>query len=177
MLLFQNDVICLRSPEPSDIDLLYLWENDAEVRAVGDSLTPYSRKQLKEYLESEGDLFANRQLRLMIELKETAQTPKETIGTIDLFDFNPYHRRAGVGILIFPPRYRKKGYAIMTMKLLINFAFIDLELHQLYASAPASNASSKIFLEKCGFQQCAQRKDWLRIDGQWVDEVFYQLFH
>jgi hypothetical protein len=54
-----------------------------------------------------------------------------TIGSIDLFDFDHFHGRAGVGILIADPADRKKGYASAALACLVNYAFETL------GSAPA----------------------------------------
>ena len=35
----------------------------------------------------------------------------QAVGAVDLFDFEPYHLRAGVGILIHKAENRGKGYA------------------------------------------------------------------
>jgi len=42
---------------------------------------------------------------------------KITIGTIDIFEFDPFHKRAGIGILIGNESYRRKGYASMVSDL------------------------------------------------------------
>ena len=38
----------LRAVEPSDIDLLYKWENDPAVWRESNTLSPYSRIQIEE---------------------------------------------------------------------------------------------------------------------------------
>lgn len=91
--------ITLRALEPIDVDTLYRWENDPAVWDVGCTLAPYSRKQLWDYVDSyDGDIYSARQLRLMIALPSG-----ETIGTVDLYDFDPANSRCAVGILISPP--------------------------------------------------------------------------
>ena len=48
---------------------------------------------------------------------------KMTIGTIDIFDFDPFHKRAGLGILIADEAYRRKGYASMSLTCLNRILF------------------------------------------------------
>ena len=44
--------ICrLRAVEPCDIDAMYAWENDTEVWGVSGTTAPYSREQLKRFVE------------------------------------------------------------------------------------------------------------------------------
>ena len=100
--------ITLRALEPSDVDLLYKWENDTSIWHLSNTLTPFSRFVLEQYLlNSEKDIFTNKQLRLMIDVIEAAKKVK-TIGSIDLFDFDPKNKRAGIGILIIKEE-REKG--------------------------------------------------------------------
>ncbi len=69
--------------------------------------TPFSRFTLKQYLiDSRHDIYVDKQLRLIVELKESA----EPAGAVDLYDFDPFNRRAGVGILI-DKKFRKQGWA------------------------------------------------------------------
>ena len=58
MNLLQNNVVRLRAPEPEDLELLYSWENNPEWWELGNTLAPYSRYLLKEYIaESHRDIF------------------------------------------------------------------------------------------------------------------------
>lgn len=106
MNLLQNKTVCLRAPEPEDLELLYSWENNPEWWEIGNTLAPYSRYLLKEYIaESHRGIFDLKQLRLMIDLCSTGAT----VGMLDLYDFDPHHRRAGVGILV-DPLYQKTDW-------------------------------------------------------------------
>lgn len=49
-MLLSNDRVRLRALEPEDLELLYRWENDPELWEVGNTLAPYSRYILKEYI-------------------------------------------------------------------------------------------------------------------------------
>ena len=72
MNLLQNKTVCLRAPEPEDLELLYSWENNPEWWEIGNTLAPYSRYLLKEYIaESHRGIFDLKQLRLMIDLCST----------------------------------------------------------------------------------------------------------
>ena len=84
MNLLQNKTVCLRAPEPEDLELLYSWENNPEWWEIGNTLAPYSRYLLKEYIaESHRGIFDLKQLRLMIDLCSTGAT----VGMLDLYDF------------------------------------------------------------------------------------------
>ncbi len=164
----------LRAVEPADIDLLLEWENDTSIWKVSNTLVPFSRFEIEEYvLDAKRDIFAARQLRLMIDLILSNGDIK-TIGAIDLFDFDPVNLRAGIGIMI-RPEYRGEGYARETLGLMIRYVSEVLHLHQLYCNISAENVLSIQLFEKSGFIRCGQKKEWLNSGFTWVDEFMYQL--
>lgn len=168
ILTFGN--ISLRPLEPDDIDLLYRWENDMEVWMVSNTKTPYSRYILAQYIkESVKDIYETRQLRLVIQNEK-----QEAVGAIDLFDFEPYHLRAGVGILIHKKDDRNKGYASNSLEALSKYAVEVLGLRQLYANISADNLNSISLFEKAGFKKVGVKKDWLKVRDGWKDEILFQ---
>lgn len=172
MSLLIGKSLRLRAPEPEDLDLLYIWENDHEIWSVSNTLTPFSRFTLKSYIEaSHQDIYEAKQLRLMIDLFE----PACTIGTVDLFDFDPYNQRAGIGILIGDTSQKRKGYATEALDLLIEYCFSLLNFKQLYCNISAENINSIQLFEKAGFIQCGEKKEWLKTPTGWESELMFQL--
>ena len=95
--LLSNDIVTLRALEPTDLDTLYRWENDTALWTVSDTAAPYSRESLWHYLEQyTGDIYAQRQLRLMITLTENGAP----VGTVDLLNFDPLNNRAELGLFV-----------------------------------------------------------------------------
>lgn len=157
MEILQNDTISLRALEPEDLDTLYLWENDPSVWHLSGTLVPYSRFVLRQYLENAGkDIFEQKQLRLIIEHRKE----KRPLGAIDLFDFDPFNRRAGVGILIATETDRGKGFGHQAINILKDFAFKVLNLHQLWCNVSAENQSSLKLFTSAGFQLVGEKKEW-----------------
>ncbi len=171
-MYLENSVIRLRALEPEDLDIMYRWENNSAMWDVSLATEPYSRYILKEYIAySDKTIYEKGQLRLMIELKDTG----ETVGAIDLFDFEPHHLRAGVGILV-DERYRRNGYAAMALNLLCDYAFNFLYLNQLYAHVPVINQGSIVLFSHGGFERVGTLKQWVRSGGRFVDvEVLQKL--
>lgn len=163
----------LRAPEPSDIEFIFQLENHIAIWAVGDTIIPYSRYQVEQYvLASEHDLFSERQLRLMIETVEDG-TAHNLIGTMDLYDFNPLHQRAALGILIIEQE-QNKGYASEALDLVIDYSFQILQLHQLYCTIAEHNTASIKLFESKKFEKCGIKKEWRKEKGIWFDEWMFQ---
>ena len=164
--------VALRALEPDDLDFLYTLENDRTIWAVSDTLAPVSRHALREYLRhAAADLYEVRQLRLVVE----AVAGGEAVGVVDLFDFDPRHQRAGVGITIRASA-RRRGYAGHTLNLLKDYARDVLHLHQIYCTVVATNLASLSLFKKSGFQKVGIRREWLRENTPtgWADAVELQ---
>ena len=174
-LLLKNNKVTLRALEPEDLEFLYACENNTEIWNISNTLAPFSKFILKQYIEnSHHDIYTNKQLRLII--TETAKSDN-TLGAIDLFDFDPYNMRAGVGILIHKDSDRDKGYASAALNILINYCFKHLKLHQLYCNISDSNKRSIHLFEKAGFVKCGEKKDWLKTENEWENELVFQFIN
>lgn len=170
--LLENNRICLRALEPEDLDCLYRWENDDSLWAFGSTLTPFSRFVLRQYIENSGqDLYEAKQLRLMIVDKSTT-TP---VGTIDLYDFDPFHLRAGIGILI-DADHQKQGFASEALSLMKNYAFHFFQLNQLYAFIPSMNIASQRLFRRSGFTEAGLLRKWNKASEGLEDVYVYQCF-
>jgi len=166
--------IKLRALEPEDLELLYEWENNDSYWVVSNTITPFSRYILKRYLEdSHKNIYETGQLRLMIE-----HIPgKVTIGTIDIFDFDPFNKRAGLGILIADEKYRRKGFASMALTCLINYCFNTLQLHQVYCNILNNNSESIDLFKKHGFVHSGEKKEWIKTTDGYLSEYLFQLIN
>jgi len=166
--------INLRALEPEDLELLYEWENNIFYWGVSNTIVPFSKFTLKRYLEnSHKNIYETGQLRLMID----HISDSKTIGTIDIFDFDPFHKRAGLGILIAIEDYRRKGYASMALRCLVDYCFDTLQLHQLYCNILANNCESMDLFKKTGFVQSGIKKDWIKTSEGYLDEFLFQMIN
>ena len=165
----EPSTVNLRAMEPCDIDAIYRWENDPSVWGVSMSHQPFSRYALSRFIDenSGSDIYASRQLRLM------ADSGGTTVGCIDLYDFDPYHRRAGVGLLV-DSRMRRQGFGMAMLKALETFAVDHLEMHQLHCVVAADNEASIALFTKVGYAQCGVLHDWVASAGKWLDALSFQ---
>ncbi|HPX05060.1 MAG TPA: GNAT family N-acetyltransferase [Tenuifilaceae bacterium] len=174
----ESNTIKLRAPEPSDLELLYNWENNMEIWKVSNTLTPFSRFVLKRYIEtSHIDIWESKQLRLIIEAKNQNALMNVPVGIVDLYDFDPFHLRAGVGILIANNEFRQKGYATEALSVLIKYSFETLQLHQLYCNISSQNTISLQLFKSHRFQEIGTKKQWIKTPNGWHDEVMLQLIN
>ena len=144
----------LRKIEPIDLPFLYQWENDASAWADSDNHNPLSQHELREYIDSSsGDIYRDGQLRLIIE------DEGQTLGCIDIFDFDPRNRKAAIGMYI-APEVRGKGVGKKAVALLEQYAFDFLHLRLLYAIICDTNAPCTAVYRDMGYAEVAKLPHW-----------------
>jgi diamine N-acetyltransferase len=174
MKTLKGDNIYIRALEPNDLEFIYAIENDQSIWEVSNTNTPYSRFLVKQYLENaHQDIYEAKQLRLAI----CQDQDFPAVGLIDLFDFDPKNNRAGVGIVIQGLENRNQNIGSEALDLLIQYAFYNLNLHQLYANIGCENKASIALFTKFGFQKIGVKKDWTLVNGVYKDEAIFQLIN
>lgn len=160
----------LRAMEPSDIDKIYLWENDPNIWAFSYAHQPFSRHALEQFISegSNNDIYCSRQLRLIGEV-----AGEGAVGCIDLYDFDPYHHRAAIGILI-DCQHRRKGYATAMLHNMELFSKEHLQLHQLQCTVATDNEASLTLFHNAGFTPCGILEQWIWNHSQWTDAILFQ---
>lgn len=173
MLTLKGKSVCLRALEPSDLSFLEAVENNEEFWDLSHTQTPFSKYTLQQYINNASqDIYEAKQLRLMI-----SDLDHSRLGLIDVFDFDPKNRRAGIGILVNEHKNRRHGYAFEALQLMLNYGRQRLLLHQVYANISANNMASKSLFEKLGFELIGVKKEWNFFQGAFEDELLYQYIY
>lgn len=161
--------ICrLRALEPEDLELMYGWENDMQIWRVSGTVAPFSRHVLSRLIEEQQfDIYATRQMRLVIEHDGQA------VGAVDLFEFDPHNRRAGVGIIV-DSQHRAQGLGYDALKAMEQYARQTLHLHQLWCSITIDNEASLKLFRKAGYVECGLRREWILTSDGALDEILMQ---
>ena len=162
--------IFLRALELEDINYLFSIENNEKYWSISDSQIPFSKYLLNRYLKnSDMDIYEAKQLRLVI-----ADFQNITIGLIDLFDIDFKNNKAGVAIII-NEKMRSNGFAKEALELLIKYSKTHLSLHQLYCNILEDNTHSVNLFKSVEFKQVGLKKDWIKFDGKYKNELLLQL--
>ena len=161
--------IHLRALELTDLDFLFALENDQRLWSVSNTLVPFSKFTLKEYIiHAKEDIFTAKQQRFVI--SDDQNTP---LGLIDLYDFDPLHHRAGVGLVV-EESHRGKGLGKKALALIEELAFQRLQLHQLYVGVVENNTASLALFKAAGYIECGLKKDWIYDNHNYHNEVVFQ---
>ena len=174
MKTLKGENIYLRALEPNDLEFIFAIENDQSIWEVSNTHTPYSRFLVKQYLENaHQDIYEAKQLRLAI----CQDQDFPAVGLVDLFDFDPKNNRAGVGIVIQGNEHRNQNIGSEALALLIDYAFSNLNLHQLFANIGTENVASTALFTKFGFEIIGVKKDWTLVNGVYKNEAIFQLIN
>ncbi len=173
MVTLKGKHIYLRALEPEDLEFIHTIENDEIFWEISSTQTPYSKFLIKQYLDNaHKDIYEAKQLRLVI-----SNFKDESLGMIDIFDFDFKNNRAGIGILIKEIENRKQGYGKEALSLLIDYCFNHLYLHQLYCNISEGNTSSINLFTNQGFKKIGLKEDWNLDGGIYKNEYLFQLIN
>jgi len=150
--MLKGENIVLRPLQKSDFDFLKRIENNTDNWQFGSERKEYSDKELSTYItNAKTDIKVAKQYRFAIDLNSTP------IGFIDLFNYTA--NSAGVGVIITKD-YRNKGFAKEALNLLTDYAFVILDITQLYCSITKDNLESIRLFTSCGFELEREEKEF-----------------
>jgi len=161
--------VTLRRPKLLDLDQLLLWENNLDNSLFSDNPIFYTTEQIKEFLNSDQDLFLDRQIRFII---DSSGFP---VGCIDLFKYDMVNSRAGVGIFI-DEKFRNMGIATKALSLLKSVCIKDYFISNLHVNILHTNKASIQLFERAGFNKNGVKENWIRTENSMLDVWFFQCF-
>ncbi|PID90817.1 MAG: hypothetical protein CSA97_00940 [Bacteroidetes bacterium] len=161
-----SSAIALRALEPEDLEYLYTYENAPERYREGTVVYPVSRYQLRAFVENGGG--DGEQLRLI------GYRPGDDsqVGCLDFFRMDRVQRTGYLGIGIFPPYLRGKGYGCTLLQAGLNYGFGVLGLRAIAVEVMARNTVALALFEGEGFERVGLLPQWFRTpDGSLHDVV------
>ena len=153
-----------------DIHQLHLLPQTDEFNTLGIPVTLKTTQFLFSIWIEQQNAIPRMSYIFCIELKETNQF----VGLIALNLGKLNYRIAETWYKIHPD-YWKKGYATEALKKLLEFGFINLQLHRIEAGCAVENSASVKVLEKAGMVKEGRKRKILPIRETWVDNYFYAI--
>ena len=144
---------------------LKLYQTPEVMRFIGDIDSPAQIRNRFEQRLGHWDRYADFWLCLVIRERQTGAS----VGLTGFFpDWRPY-QQGEVGFII-SPEYQGKGYAVESLKAVLDFAFDTCGFHRLQANVLEGNFASRKVLEKCGFKLEGCLRDSYRIGEKWHND-------
>jgi UDP-4-amino-4,6-dideoxy-N-acetyl-beta-L-altrosamine N-acetyltransferase len=152
----------LRRIEREDIPTFVRWFSDPEVREFLLLNRPISMAEEQQWFEEQlrsrdSEVFA-------IETTEGVH-----IGNIGLHDIDWLHRSAEMGIVIGEKQCWSQGYGSDATRVLLRFAFDEMNLHRVQLTVYEDNARAIRAYGKCGFRQEGRLRDAIFRKGRYYD--------
>ncbi|MBK3496519.1 GNAT family N-acetyltransferase [Viridibacillus sp. YIM B01967] len=162
--LFYGDQVKLTVAREEDINIMVRWEEDAEYLRNVD--TEIALPKTKEKLASEGKSDSN---EAYFRLRTIADDHLIGFVTIHSIEWN---NRAGLmAIGIGDSSNRNKGYGSDALKLILRYAFHELNLDRVGLEVIEYNKGGIRAYEKVGFQQEGRKRSVVYRDGKRYDSI------
>jgi RimJ/RimL family protein N-acetyltransferase len=168
----KGETIDLVAENSKWVDLYCKWNNDPEVRRYSRNIWPRTIEEIKKRSEPP----QRGQVREFIEFTIYHKRDKRPIGSIGFGHIDWVSRNANIFARIGESDYWGKGIVIEASKLLIKYAFTELNFHKIYAGIFSSNARSLRAAEKLGFKKETILKEAIYVDGKYHDNHKFALF-
>lgn len=94
------------------------------------------------------------------------------IGNADLRGIDHRSRSATFGIMIGEHSCRGKGYGTEAVRLMLDYAFTGLGLHNVLLTTFEFNFAGRRAYEKAGFKEMGRRRQVRWLAGKWWDEIY-----
>lgn len=166
-MLFESSRVKLRKIREEDTELYHKWRNDVEVmHSTSPSLDVYSIEATKEFINQV--ILGSQRAKSYIMVEKGNEIP---IGIVSLINIDPKNRNAECIIDIGEKEYWGKGYGSEGMKLLLDYAFYEMNLHRVSLKVFSFNDRATQLYHKIGFQQEGSSRQSLFRNGEWHDII------
>ena len=149
-----------------DVEKYTEWMNDFRTTDyLGRSSQIYTVENEKKWLEGSIEDKLN-QIFGIVSLEND-----KLIGNCGIHKINSKNRTATLGIFIGDKKERNKGYGLDTIKLLLDYGFNYLNLHEIQLDVMSFNKRAIRCYEKAGFKQYGRRRECEYINGKYYDVI------
>jgi RimJ/RimL family protein N-acetyltransferase len=169
-MLFTGERVRLRKMSSEDVSVYHRWRNDIEVmQFTNPSLDVFTYADTEDFVKSITE--SRHSKSYMIEEVKS----DKPIGVTSLINLDYGNRNAECIIDIGDKNYWSKGFGQEAFRLLLDFAFRELNLHKVYLRVFSFNERAVRLYQKLGFDEEGQLKEQFYRDGAWHHVIFMGL--
>ena len=147
----------------TDAQTLYSWINDRELVVHSSAYKPVHYPDHEAWFQSIRD----RDDVVIFGIRRNADDT--LVGSCQLHSLSAVHQSAELQIRVGVVTAQGAGVGTEACGLLLQHAFLDLNLHRIYLHVFDTNVSAKHLYKKCGFTLEGRLRQAAFVDGQWVD--------
>ena len=171
-IAIRTERLLLRELQRIDREAIHKYSRDSEVVKYMD-WGPNTSKDDREFLErtiAARKENPRRNFTLAITVKDT----KRLIGSCGIHESNPADREGWIGYCL-DRQHWGRGFGTETAKALLDFGFMDLRLHRIFATCVPANTASAHVLEKVGMRLEGHFRQHRWVKGKWRDSLIYAI--
>ncbi|KMJ57431.1 acetyltransferase [Bacillus sp. LL01] len=166
-VLLKSDRLQLRKMEREDIELYHSWRNDMDIMATtSPSMDVYTLEETRSFVEN--IILQSSSSKSYIIVEKEGNT---SIGVTSLINIDTKNRNAECIIDIGEKKHWGKGYGSEALKLLLDYAFLELNLHRVSLRVFSFNEKAIHLYTKLGFEKEGISREGLYRNGRWHDIV------
>jgi RimJ/RimL family protein N-acetyltransferase len=165
----QGDQVYLRPISIEDTELYFRMLFNEETRRLTGTQKCFTREQVRQYIEGKAQDSSG--VLMLIALTEN----DTVIGDIQLLEIHPFNRSCYIRIAIDNLIHQGKGYGTEAMKLMLDYAFGDLNLHRIELNVYSYNERAIHVYERLGFKKEGVQRDALFYNHQYHDSIIMSM--
>lgn len=167
--LLTGNKVRLGAINGEDIDTIASWYANSDFLRYFDKIPVYpkSRQELSEWIRESQS--CNKSYSFAIRSIDK----DDMVGYIELSNIQWWNGVANLGIGIGETKHRGSGYGKEAMKLILDFAFEELNLHRIQLNVFSYNKGAISLYEKLGFSREGVYREFIHRDGQRWDMYLY----
>lgn len=175
MFSMETARLLLKPHSLDNLELMHAWETDPELLYYNDSHPEESRAQTLEdtrrFLEKAKEQRPNATLHYGIHKKEDGQL----IGYGMMAFLDEYNRSCKIGITIGAREEWGRGFAVETLRGVLDYCFNTRGLHRVGGEAFSFNQRSIRMFARLGFRREGSARESVMRGGKYYDEIYYGL--
>lgn len=162
--------VSLRPVESGDAELIHRWSNDPQMIDGAASRWPVRRTEIQERCQKKPNHDKGGEFLVLAHDSAGSANEGVIVGQISfgLPSRMPMLRCYEIGFAV-APEYRRKGYAAMAGRLLVNKLFSATQTNRIQAHCRADNAASKAVMESMGMKAEGVLRGYAYVGGLYVD--------
>lgn len=161
--MLKSERIALTPLRSDDLEAMYDWINNRQLVILNGPYKPVSAAQHEAWFKA-----IQQRPDVMIFAIRLLEDDK-LIGSCQLHSISQTHRSAELQIRLGESAQQGKGYGTEAVRLLLEFAFKDLNLHRVYLHVFSTNLAAIKVYEKTGFVREGVLRQAAFIDGEHKD--------
>ena len=167
VIYYEGERIYFRPIEVEDAPLLQRWVNDPRVWSTMGMRGPINAAYERQWIEGRKPTADDYMFGIVV--KQTHQL----VGACGLHRVCPINRKATLGIMIGEVDQQNQGYGREAVRLVLRFAFEELNLHRVELAVFDHNPRAIRVYERAGFELEGRFREAAYRHGRYHDELRY----